>query len=820
MSDAELHERASELFLRLRALPSPERDAALAALVDRRLAAEVASLCAHDDDAPYEPRAHAFDSAPTLPKTIGPYRVLSRIGRGGSGQVYLAEQDVPIHRRVAIKVVPQAAASPELAARFEIERRALECTDHPHITRVLDAGRTAEGLPYLVMNFVEGEPITEHCVRLGLPLEQRIRLMIDVADAIQHAHQRGVIHRDVKPANVLVAKVDGRSVPQVLDFGIAKPVSGAIASESPPTLGLPMGTPAYMAPEQTGVGTVDTRADVYGLGALLYELTTGRPPLEPTIDPLEVLRRVREEVPEPASRAREHGGARAAPGAPSRALQADLDVVLAHALEKEPDRRYASVGALIDDLWHLLACEPITARAPSWRYRTARFVERNRVLVGAACVAFAAVCVGVVGLGLGLLEARRQRAEALDQGDAQREINRFLTDDLLAAASPDRLGENATMRQMLDRASRGVDARFAGRPLIAGAIHHTLGEAYAELSAFDEAERHHARAIELRRKAGGPDSPELLHSEIAAASLLARRGLAREAAEAFPPLIGRAREVLGSDDLILFAALNDYGVALEGLDRNDEALSVLQEALDGRRRLLGPDDFLIATTLNNLAQGRGAKGDVTGAIDLMREALRVVESSPEPARFAQLGLYNNIGATYQDLERNAEAEPYLLRAAEIAANLLGPGDDGTLTLESNLAGLAADLGRPAEAAERYAHVITAREALNGPRAFETLNARHGYWSSRRKAGAHAEAVEGFLQLSSDVRDALGAEHSLAEQCELSLARALVDADRAADALPHAEWARERMLARYGAEHPRTKTATELVEALRAADAKQ
>ncbi|MCC6407702.1 MAG: serine/threonine protein kinase, partial [Planctomycetes bacterium] len=679
MSDAELHGRASELFLRLRQLPQAERSAALAAATsgDARLASEVASLLAHDLDFPLAPAARSFDYAAALPTTIGPYRVLSRIGQGGSGQVFLAEQDSPIQRRVAIKVVPQAAANAELAARFEIEQRALESTDHPNITRVLDAGRTAEGLPYLVLNFVEGEPITDHCVRLGLSLERRVRLMLDVADAIQHAHQRGVIHRDIKPANVLVAELDGRSVPQVLDFGIAKPVSGAIAAESPPTLGLPMGTPAYMAPEQTWLGTVDTRADIYGLGALLYELATGRPPLAATGDPVADLTRIRDVVPPLASRTRAANDPRAAPGPAPRALVADLDVVLGKALEKDPDRRYASVGALIDDLKRLLACEPIAARPPSTRYRAARFVERNRVLVGAALVAVAAVGLGVIGLVVGMLEARRQRAEALDQGDAQREINRFLTDDLLAAASPDREGEGATMRQVLDRASRHVDARFPGRPLIAAAVHHALGEAYAELGAFDDAERHLARAVELRRAHAGAQSADTLRSEIAAASLLARRERPREAEAALVPLIERARTELGPDDPVLYTALNDLGIALETIDQNDRAIVVLEEALAGRRRLLGPDDFLVATTLNNLAQAHDLKGDSEGSLERLREALRIVESSPEPARLTLLGLCNNIGATLQDLERNADAEPYLRRAATIAADVLGPDHEGT-----------------------------------------------------------------------------------------------------------------------------------------------
>src|SRR6185295_18261119 len=192
------------------------------------------------------------ESAPDLPATIGPYRIVRRLGQGGSGVVLLAEQDEPVRRRVAIKLVPHAAVSPELAARFEFERRALERTEHPNIARILDAGRTGDGLPYLVMDYVEGVSITEHCRGAALSMRERIGVWLDVADAVQHAHQRGVIHRDLKPGNILVGHVNGRPTPRVLDFGIAKPTAGTRDAESPVTIGLPMGTPAYMAPEQTG----------------------------------------------------------------------------------------------------------------------------------------------------------------------------------------------------------------------------------------------------------------------------------------------------------------------------------------------------------------------------------------------------------------------------------------------------------------------------------------------------------------------------------------------------------------------------------------
>jgi tetratricopeptide (TPR) repeat protein len=806
VSDRELHARASELFVELRGLAPGEREAALAR-ADERLAAEVRSLFAHDQ----------HDEPESLPERIGPYKIVSRLGGGASGQVFLAEQEEPVRRRVALKVVPLAAFSPELAARFEVERAALEATDHPHIARVLDAGRTPDGLPYLVMNHVEGEPLTRYCSERGLALAERIRLLLLVADAVQHAHQRGVIHRDLKPANILVTEGGGRAAPIVLDFGIAKPVAGAFPVESPPTLGLPLGTPAYMAPEQTRQGPVDTRADVYALGAILYELVAGRTPIDASGDPLAALARVREALPPPASRVRAqllaHASSTAAPGPATRALLRDLDVILGKALAKEPERRYASAGALIDDLQRMLACRPIAARAPSAGYRAALFVMRNRALVAAAAVVCLALAGGVIGLFSGLREARRQTARAADQFDAQVEINSFLTDDLLGGAAPDAGGPDLTARELLDRASGKIETRLTGRPLPAAAVHHALGEAYAQLAAFDEAERHLARAIELRSLAAGPDAPDTVISEIAAASLLARRGRLAEAEQALVLAIARARLVLGPDHPELYTALNDLGVVLLDRERPAEALDLLREALAGRRRLLAPDDPQIVDSLNNMALALDAQGFTEDSLALQQEALAKARATPDTPRMTLLGLANNVGATLQDLGRDAEAEPHLRMAAELALAMLGPEHPATLTIESNLAGLQADLGAPEEALATFERVIAGQTAAFGPDAAETFTARHGYWSAMRKAARPAEAADGFAELLRDVTAALGAEHTLAAQTEIALAHALAEAGRREQALPHARAAEARLTALYGPDHPRAMSARELARSL-------
>ncbi len=819
MNPAELHARASERFLALRALAPDARERELARLAadgagGAALAREVRSLLAFDvaDAAPEASRpASARPGTPELPRRLGPYRVLERIGRGGSGHVFLAEQDEPVRRRVAIKVVPSAALDPELAARFEVERRALEHTSHPNVARLVDAGRTPDGLPYLVMDYVEGVPITEHCAQTGLGLRERVALLFGVADGVQHAHQRGLIHRDLKPANVVVARLDGRATPIVLDFGIAKPMADAFEEAFPPTGGWPVGTPAYMAPEQARAGPIDTRADVYALGALLYELVAGRPPLPPAGDLAQTFQRLRDVVPEPPSRAALAAGRTW--DAP-RALLRDLDAIALKALEKAPEHRYPTVAAWRADLARALACEPIDARPPSWTYRTLCFARRERALCGGLALVFGGLVVGVVGLALGLREAARQRAEALDQREAQVAINRFLTDDLLAAASPGELGGDVPVRELVRRASEGVDERFGDRPLIAAAIHHTLGDVNAELGELAQADLHVARALALRRAAAGPDAPETLHSEIAAASLLARHQRFAQAEAALDAALPRAERALGEAPIV-YAAWNDLGVALDGLGRHEEARAALERALEGRRRLLAPGDRAILATLSNLALTRGELGDSEGALALLEEVLALLRADAGASPLSLLSLENNVGATLLDLERQAEAEPHLAAAAELARTALGEDFPATLTIRANLASLQADLGKPEAAIDEYADVAERQARLLGADAPDALSTRHGLWTSVWKAGRLEDAAAGFGELAQDCARALGAEHWLTAQTRASLARALSDAGRPAEALPHARAAAASLAAAYGADSPRARTAAALAADLEA-----
>lgn len=819
MIERDRHARASALFLELRSLPAEARAARLAGLdIDRSVRDEVRSLLAHDPElrerkgeecGEMDERPSECDA--TLPTMIGPYRVLRRLGRGGGGYVLLGEQANPVRRLVAIKLVPRAMIDPILAARFDVERRALERIEHPFIPRILDAGVTADGLPYLVMDFVSGVSITEFCTARGLKLQDRLSLVLDVANAVQHAHQRGVIHRDIKPDNILVVEDSGQWTPRVLDFGIAKSVDGSFGSGEPITVGLPLGTPAYMAPEQTGPAPVDTRADVYALGAVLYVLVSARTPLEPARDAVDLLHRIRTEVPSPASRWRLADDSFRA-DIVARSVLADLDRVIAKALEKDPERRYPTVASFADDIRRVLRGEPVEARPQTRTYRMARFAGRHRALVAGFTLTCLATLLGVAGLVAGFVAADRGRAEAMRQSEAQAAINRFLTDDLLAAASPEESSSDVTALQLLDRASRRVEVRFVDRPLVAAAIHHTLGAAYGQLGAFDQAQHHLDQAIGIRRKWAGAEAADTVRSELVQAGLLGHRQQFAEAEAEFSRLMPRARRLLDRDPA-LYTALNDLGTIYASMGRSDEAIQALMESLDGRREVLGENEPQVIVTMSNLAQAFDVSGDTVRSLELMVQAMKIAERLPDEPRMLLIGLSNNIGATYQDMGQYADAAPYLRRAADLASQEFGAENPVTLTIQANLAGLEARVGDPMRAAELYASVARAQTTLLGPNAFDTLAARYGHSNSNLLGGRSAEAVDGFEMLLPDVESALGARHWLTGQTHSSLAVALQRIGRIDEATVHARSAVEIFEEIYESGHSRLDSARALLQSL-------
>ncbi len=388
------------------------------------------------DELKSNPPCEREDSASLSRTTIGPYKLLQEIGEGGFGVVYMAEQQEPIRRKVALKIIKPGMDTREVIARFEAERQALALMDHPNIARVFDAGATDNGRPYFVMELVKGVPITEFCDKNKFPTSERLKLFITACHAVQHAHHKGIIHRDLKPSNVMITLHDGLAVPKVIDFGVSKAISQRLTEKTLFTrFGQMVGTPQYMSPEQAEMSglDVDTRSDIYSLGVLLYELLTGTTPVEESrlrsSGHAEMLRIIQEEEPpKPSSRLNTLGEELTAvcqhrgsdPKRLGQLLRGDLDWIVMKSLEKDRNRRYETANSLAQDIQRHLSDEPVVAGPPSAAYRTRKFVRRNKTLVTAALAVGLALLTGL-GMAIGgFVEARIERNRAGPGGVAHR----------------------------------------------------------------------------------------------------------------------------------------------------------------------------------------------------------------------------------------------------------------------------------------------------------------------------------------------------------------------------------------------------------------
>jgi serine/threonine protein kinase/tetratricopeptide (TPR) repeat protein len=543
-------QRVRQLFGDALERPAADRDAFLAACCgdDVALRQQVERLLAdHRDLAAALPESQPAGELEG--EHIGPYRLLERIGEGGFGTVWMAEQQQPIRRKVALKIVKWGMDTRQVVARFEAERQALALMEHPHIARVFDGGATATGRPYFAMELVRGVPITKYCDEAKLTLRQRIELFVPVCEAVQHAHQKGVVHRDLKPSNVLVTLHDGKPVPKVIDFGIAKATAGQLTDKTLFTgFRQMLGTPEYMAPEQVEMSglDIDTRADIYSLGVLLYELLTGTKPFELkeviAAGWQELVRRIKEVDPDkPSTRVSTLGERltaiatqrRTLPKALSSACRGDVDCIVQKALEKERSRRYETAHAFAEDLARHLRDEPVLASPPGRWYRWRKYVRRHRLGVAAGKAVAGSLLAGAALAGwgywraeaeaakavrsAGLAEANAKEAQAAReeervQAERSRRVVRLLRGMLVSADPKRQKGPEYRVRELLADFEREIDASLPCQPAVEAELRSVVGSSYLGLGLMENAERHLVRALELRRALHGDRHPDVAAS--------------------------------------------------------------------------------------------------------------------------------------------------------------------------------------------------------------------------------------------------------------------------------------------------------------------
>jgi serine/threonine protein kinase len=678
---AKLEKEIFEQAVELSSLEARDRHLIAACGGDAQLLARLQTLLrAHEDsggffagDLPSEPTAkYAPANEPDRAGTvIGRYKLLQKIGEGGCGTVYMAEQEVPVRRRVALKVIKLGMDTKEIIARFEAERQALAMMDHPNIAKVLDAGATDTGRPFFVMELVRGVPITKYCDENRLPTSARLGLFTLVCHAVQHAHQKGIIHRDIKPSNILVTLHDGVPIPKVIDFGIAKATHGRLTDNTLFTAFEQfIGTPAYMSPEQAEMSSldIDTRSDIYSLGVLLYELLTGRTPFESKelmqagLD--EMRRQIREvEPPRPSTRLGTLERATLTTTAQHRRTDAqklvnlvngDLDWIVMRCLEKDRTRRYETANSLAEDIGRHLEDEPVIARPPSTAYRLGKAIRRNKVAFGAGAAVTVSLAIGLIIATVAYIKEKTANEFAVqtaanfqkslegnwkEMEEKNRIANESRTNEIKAkfeeaksaytlpllkevlnglAARPLSADEKAQLLQPLDKSADRVSQDSAMPPEARNEVYDTLGDAFMELGEFGRAERMFREMLALRQKVFGP-----MHADTAAAldklmEALRRQGKSTEAEIELKGSQAIQMEFLKTKEGGMY--LYSHGMALIRQGKFNEGLASLQEA----RRNESPwawgwGRFVVEGVI---AVSRFQAGDFAGAKELASEELR------------------------------------------------------------------------------------------------------------------------------------------------------------------------------------------------------
>jgi eukaryotic-like serine/threonine-protein kinase len=709
---------------------------------------------------------------------IGAYRILENLGEGGMGIVYLAEQERPIRRQVALKLIKPGMDSGQVLARFDSERQALAMMSHPNIARVFDAGVSDEGRPYFVMEYVAGIAITDYCDQQKLSIRERLNLVIQACEALQHAHQKGLIHRDLKPSNLLVCRENDKPTVKVIDFGVAKATNQKLTERTLYTeLGVAIGTPDYMSPEQAGATAldVDTRADIYSLGVVLYELLVGMLPFDPKelrrVADAEMLRIIREvEPPRPSTRILSLGATghdvarRRMTDLPTltRLLSGELEWIALKALEKDPGRRYSTASELAADVRRYLGGEAILARPQTVWYRSRKFMRRHRLPVAAAAAVLLALVAGlVVSLSL-YVQAAQARDRARLEADKAGAINDFLQ-ETMGAPEPGKQGRQVLVVDVLTRAADKVDASFAHQPDVRVALHRTIGGVLAHLGMMQEGEQELLKVLEYDRRTLGEEARDTIETTMRLGRLHWEAHRYEEAIREFTTSLEHARRAFGPEDTDTIDSMHLLGNVDNLAGRQKEAEPLILEALRLHEKVDGPEHFLTATNHMSLAELYSYSQRLDQAEAEWRRAIDILMQRVGGAHWLTLRSQGELADVYLHEGRLDLAEPLARSTLETCRRELGEMHTQTGVASGVMASVDVERGNFAEA-ERIVREQVARHRQSDmgdrtlPFALQRLSsvlARQGKDEAKEvSAQAVAAAIEAYGEQNRFVADAL------------------------------------------------------------------
>ncbi len=859
------HERVRELFDRASEIPPEKRSDFLAREcgTDSSLRARIDALLAAGDDV----RFLVTPTAPSLGQTrifgmqgltvetagtqIGPYRLVRQIGEGGFGVVFLAEQQQPVARTVALKIIKLGMDTRQVVARFEVERQALALMDHPNIARVIDAGATETGRPYFVMEYVAGRAITTYCDEEHLTIDARIELFEQVCDAVQHAHSKGIIHRDLKPSNILVATVDGHPQAKVIDFGIAKATQHKLTDKTLFTEHQQIiGTLQYMSPEQaSGSLDIDTRTDVYALGVVLYELLTGTTPFDAhTLNEafLSEIQRVIREVdpPKPSTRLDQSVDTLAGIAASRRIepkrlgglVRGELDWIAMKALEKDRARRYESAHGLAQDLRRYLSGDAVVAAPPSALYRLRKFSRRNRTVVLAGSAVAAALLVGVVAFAWQANVARHerdsavvaqraeaeqrriadeQRAEAGRQqalAEANAEAERRARDraeatatfvtDALRSADPNYGGkEGISVAEAMEQAVKQLDeGAFRDEPDIEASLRGVIADVLYRNARLTDALPLAEKALAIYASRPGDQVRNVARSTNLVATIQQNLGHADLAEPLFERGLALLEELHPGDDEEVATALNNLAMVRVHRGHPESAEPLLVRSVAMRERLQPGDSPELAMNLNNLASVVDDLGRRTEALPLFERSLamydRLYDAHPEVA----MALYN-IAQTYIGSGRLADAEAQMDRALAMYRTLFAGDHPDVARAMSGVANVRRIMGHPAESEEMARASLAMRQRLFPGDHPEVALGLEGLVNTLKDAGKYTDAEPVVDELVA-MRRRLVPRGNPNTARALDLAAAIREGlDRTAGAEPLLAEGVEVLTRFYGTDHP-------------------
>jgi serine/threonine protein kinase/tetratricopeptide (TPR) repeat protein len=849
------HDRLRELFDQAMALPAPRRAAFVAsqcrgeAPLQRRLEALLAA--AEDQGFLAEPTvgdaaagadragaAAATGEGPAVlaelregPGTrIGPYKLLQQIGEGGFGVVFMAEQEQPVVRKVALKIIKVGMDTRQVVARFEQERQALAMMDHPNIAKVLDAGATATGRPFFVMELCKGDGLVDYCDKNNLTIDERLELMAQVCNAVQHAHGKGIIHRDLKPSNILVGTQDGKPSAKVIDFGIAKATSQKLTDKTLFTEHQQViGTLQYMSPEQAeGSLDIDTRTDVYSLGVLLYELLTGSTPFDKkTMQNAmygEIQRMIREVEPnKPSTRLSESQDRLASIAAHRRIepkrlgliVRGELDWIVMKALEKDRSRRYETANGLAMDLRRYLGGEDVVAAPPSSAYRLRKFVRRHRGQVAAAAAVLLTLLVGIVGTGYGLVQARAAaREERAAKAAAERNLEFARQGHGILGAvftgldpqqGPATVGElRSALRDNLLQAQRALEQAAVGDPLELARLQATLarsllalGEPGLALPLFTGVRAVHAERL-------GADHPDTLAATANLGLCLADTGQLEPALTWLQQALARREATLGADHPDTLGSLANLASILLAAGRLEQALPLFERSLARSRAVLGEAAAETIQAMHNLAAAHHAAGRVAMAVPLFEQVARLQEQQHGAEHPSTLKTLNSLAVAYQRDGKLAAALPLLERTLSIRRTRLGADHPDTLSSLNNLASAYQADGKVARAVpllEEARRVLLAKFGVQHP---DTLKTTGNLANCYRELGKLEPALPLLEETLAHQQATLGADHPDTQNGIANLGAAWFSLRRFDKSVPLFEALLQAQEAKLGREHPSTQ----------------